>query len=166
MTNLIEDIETDFEAGAYKTYLQLQHFSKKYDGKIPTRGPLQEIILTLGNLLRFYSHHIITFCPTSLNLSHFTPKFLALLISASDYFPKYEENFALFISDSAISDVKRKLYLNYIFVILKANNLKGDTHPSIVRKVFQGESLDLQWWFEAYLKLASYLTAIAQLNIG
>ena len=142
ISNLIEDIEMDFEAGAYKTYLQLQHFSKKYDGEIPTRGPHQEIILTLVNLFHFYSHQIISFNPTSLKLDNCTPKFLALLVLSSDCDKSWEEIFAFFISNSVISDAKSELYWDYIFPIFIKHQLKDDTHPSIVLTKLQGENLD------------------------
>ena len=98
ISNLIEDIEMDFEAGAYKTFLRLQHFSKSYDGKIPTQEPFQQKIFTLVNLFHFYSHHIITFSPASLKLEICTPKFLALLVMSSNCVRSWEEIFAFFIS--------------------------------------------------------------------
>ena len=153
MSGLVDDIEMNFEAGIHKTFLQLQQFSQRYDGKIPTRGPHQEIILTLVNLFHFYSNHIFNFNRTSLKLDNCTPKFLALLIESSSCIPFWEEIFALFISDGIISDSRDNLYCCHISPILRKHKLEGDTHPSIVLKVFQGESPDRQWLLEAYLKL-------------
>lgn len=128
MTNLIENVEMDFEAGAHKTYHQLQHFSKKYDGKIPTQEPSQQKILTLINLFFFYSRQIRSWNPTSLNLDLCTPKFLALLIRSSICTPTtneeksvfrreiWEEIFAFFIADNIISEARGLIYWGKIFL--------------------------------------------------
>ena len=109
MANLIEDIEMDFVAGAYKTFLRLQHLSKSHAGKIPTQEPLQQKIFTLVNLFHIYSYQIINFSPTSLNLDLCTPEFLALLVMSSRY-ATWEEIFSFFISDNVICNLQRKNY--------------------------------------------------------
>ena len=115
MSDLIEDIEMDFEAGAHKTFLRLQYLSESYDGEIPTQEPLQQKIFTLVNLFHFYSLHIIYFDPTSLNLDICTPKFLACLSMSSNAAIGWESMFASFITDRFISAEKDRLFGYYIF---------------------------------------------------
>ena len=86
ISNLIEDIELDFESGAYKTFTQLQRLSKRYAGQVPTSEPTQQKIFTLVTLFHLYSYHIITFSRASLDLNNCTPIFLALLIESSVIF--------------------------------------------------------------------------------
>ena len=162
MSSLIEDIEMDFESAAYKTFIQLQRLSKRYAGQVPKSEPIQQKIFTLINLFRLYSHHIIIFSPSSLNLNNCTPKFLALLIESSDYEGSMEGLFTLINSDSVISNASNtlywKLFMKNIYLIVRKHRLKIDTNTSFGLTVFQEESPDDQWLLLAYLKLSLFLS--------